>query len=202
MQTLHIVALAGALAIAPAAPASAQVRLTALVGITGSSVLVKDQIIEPIEVKPALAPTLYLSASLPVAKTLQASLDLSYGSSSADITEGGQAAGDAGSLGAFTAAAALVGAISSRLSWRLSLGVLQYLPSEKEGVFRGGVPAAALFGAGLEWQQPLSERWAGVLGLRYDYHRFSTSALEAAGFAGSQQVSRLGLALGAAWTLP
>ena len=113
-----IVALAGALAVGTAAPAAAQVRLSALIGVTGSSALVKDQIIEPIEVKPALAPTLYVSASLPIAKTLRASLDLSYGTSTANITEGGNDAGDAGSLGAFTAAAALVGAISSRLSWR------------------------------------------------------------------------------------
>jgi hypothetical protein len=202
MQTFHIVALAGVLAAGAAVPAAAQVRLTALVGITGSSALVKDQVIEPIEVKPALAPTLFLSASLPVAKTLRASLDLSYGTSTANITEGGSDAGDAGSLGAFTAAASLVGAISSRLSWRLSLGVLQYMPSDKQGIFADGVPLAALFGAGLDYQHPFSDRWSGVLGIRYDYHRFSTSALEAAGFVGSQQVSRLGLALGASWTHP
>jgi len=61
------------------------------------------------------------------------------------------------------------------------------------------VPLAALFGAGLDWRQPLSDRWSGVAGLRYDFHLFTTPALEAAGFSGSQQVSRLGLALGAAW---
>ena len=74
------------------------------------------------------------------------------------------------------------------------------MPSDEQGIFSDGVPAAALFGAGLDYQHPLSERWAAVLGLRYDYHRFSTTALEAAGFVGSQQVSRLGLALGASWT--
>jgi len=202
MQTFHIVALAGVLSAGAALPAAAQVRVTALVGVTGSTALVKDQVVQTIEAKPALAPTLYVSASLPVAKTLRAGLDLSYGTSTVNITEDGSDAGDAGSLGAFTAAAALIGEISTRLSWRLSLGVLQYSPSDKQGIFADGVPLAALFGAGLDYRHPFSDTWTGTLGVRYDYHKFTTSALEAAGFVGSQQVSRLGLALGAAWVHP
>lgn len=199
---LRFVPLAACLALAQAAPLAGQVRLTALVGVTGSSAIVNDQIIETIEVKPALAPTFLLSASIPVATKLRASLDLGYGSSTADLTVSGSPAGDVGSLGVFTAAASLAGPMVSRLSWRLSLGVLQYSPSDETGLFAGGVPAAALFGAGLDWRQPLSAQWAAVVGLRYDFHLFSTSALEAAGFSGSQQVSRLGLAVGAAWDLP
>lgn len=194
--------LAAALALTHAAPAAAQVRITALVGVTGSSALVTDYIFQDIELKPALAPTFLLSASLPVATKLRASLDLGYSSSSADLSESGQSTADLGTIGALTAAAALEGPLVSRLSWRLSLGVLQYFPSDETGVFRDGVPAAALFGAGLDWRQPLSDRWAAVLGVRYDYHLFTTPALETAGFSGSQQVSRVGLAIGAAWDLP
>ena len=202
MQTLRFTLLAGALALPAAVPATAQVRVSASVGVTGSTALVKDEIIQVIEVKPALAPTLYASASLPIGQKLRASLDLSYGTSTANITADGTDAGNAGSLGAFTAAAALVGEISSWLSWRVSLGMLQYSPSEKQGIFQDGVPAALLFGAGLDYRHPLSKQWDAVLGLRYDYHKFTTSALEAAGFSGSQQVSRLGLALGAEWMHP
>lgn len=195
--------LAAALALAAPAPAGAQVRLSALIGVTGSSALVTDLIFQPIEVTPALAPTFLLSASIPVATRLRASLDLGYSSSTADLIENGQTTGEVGTLGAFTASAALTGPLLLRqLSWRLSLGLLKYLPSDDGGVFQGGVPVAALFGAGLDWRQPLSDRWAGVLGLRYDFHLFSTPDLEAAGFVGSQQVSRLGLAVGAAWDLP
>jgi len=194
--------LAAALALTHAAPAAAQVRITALVGVTGSSALVTDYIFQDIELKPALAPTFLLSASLPVATKLRASLDLGYSSSSADLSESGQSTADLGTIGALTAAAALEGPLVSRLSWRLSLGVLQYFPSDETGVFRDGVPAAALFGAGLDWRQPVSDRWAAVLGVRYDYHLFTTPALETAGFSGSQQVSRVGLAIGAAWDLP
>jgi hypothetical protein len=192
--------LAAALALATSpAPAAAQVEVAALVGVTGSSALVNDQIIQDIELKPALAPTFFLSASLPVATRLRASLDLSYGSSGADLTESGNASADLGSIGVLTAAAALSGPLVSRLAWRLSLGILQYLPSEDTGVFRDGVPLAALFGAGLDWRQPLSDRWTGLIGVRYDFHLFTTPALEAAGFSGSQQVSRVGFALGAGW---
>jgi hypothetical protein len=194
--------LAAAFALAHSAPAAAQVRITALAGVTGSSALVTDQVFQDIELKPALAPTFLLSASLPVATRLRVSLDLGYSSSNADVSESGQSAGDLGTLGVLTAAAALEVPLVSRLTGRLSLGVLQYFPSDETGVFRDGVPAAALFGAGLDWRQPLSARWAAVLGVRYDYHLFTTPALESAGFSGSQQVSRVGLTLGAAWDLP
>ena len=176
--------------------------LSALIGVTGSSSLVNDQIFQDIQVKPALAPTLLLSASLPVATKLRASLDLGYSSSAADLTEGGQPAGDLGTLGALSISAAMAGPLVSRLSWRFSLGLLKYFPSSDTGIFRDGVPLAALFGAGLDWRQPISERWSGLVGVRYDFHLFSTPALENAGFSGSQQVSRVGVALGAAWNHP
>ncbi|HMU61056.1 MAG TPA: hypothetical protein PKA66_04675 [Gemmatimonadales bacterium] len=192
-------ALPAAAALALATPLAAQVEVAALLGVTGSSSLVNDQIVQEIELKPALAPTFFLSASLPVATRLRASLDLSYGSSSADLTESGNASVDIGSIGVLTATAALSGPLVSRLGWRLSLGILQYMPSEDTGVFRDGVPLAALFGAGLDWRQPLSERWTGLIGLRYDFHLFTTPVLETAGFSGSQQVSRFGVALGAGW---
>jgi hypothetical protein len=197
MQLKYLLPAAAALTLAT--PLAAQVEVAALLGVTGSSSLVNDQIVQDIELKPALAPTFFLSASLPVATRLRASLDLSYGSSSADLTESGTASADVGSIGVLTAAAALSGPMVSRLGWRLSLGVLQYMPSEDAGVFRDGVPLAALFGAGLDWRQPLSDRWTGLIGLRYDFHLFTTPALETAGFSGSQQVSRFGVALGAGW---
>jgi len=202
MRLKYVLPLAAAVTVLGTAPAKAQVEITALLGVTGSSSLVNDQIFQEIELKPALAPTFFLSASLPVAPRLRASLDLSYGSSSADLSESGEASAELGSLGVLTAAAALAGPLVSRLSWRLSLGMLQYFPSEETGVFRDGVPLAALFGAGLDWRQPLSEQWTGVIGIRYDFHLFSTPALEDAGFSGSQQVSRVGVAVGAARNLP
>jgi hypothetical protein len=202
MRTILGLPLAAALALTHAAPAAGQVRVDALIGVTGSSALVNDQIIDQVELKPALAPTFFLSASMPVAEKLRASLDLSYGSSTVDLSGGSELASDFGSLGTLTASAGLEGAMFARLSWRLNLGILQYFPSDDQGVFRDGVPLAALFGAGLDWRQPLSGRWAAVIGARYDFHLFSTTALEAAGFAGSQQVSRFGFAAGAAWNLP
>ncbi len=202
MRTTFAFPVAALLVLSPMQPAGAQVRVTAMVGVTGSSSLVNDQLVQAIEAKPGLAPTFLLSASLPVGAKLRASLDLGYGSSTVELTEDGLVTENFGTLGTFTASAALVGKILSRLDWRLSLGLLQYMPSEDTGIFADGVPAAALFGAGLDWRQPLSDRWTGVAGIRYDFHLFTTPALEAAGFSGSQQVSRLGFALGAAWELP
>jgi hypothetical protein len=202
MRFPTVLSLAAGLALGPAAPAAAQARLSALIGVTGSATLVTDQVVRTIELQPALAPTLLLSASLPIAPTLRAGLDLGYSRSNADLTADGQSAGDLGTLGVFSAVAAVSGPLRSRLSWRVSAGLLKYLPTNDVGVFRNGGPTRALLGAGLDWRQPLQGRWTGLVGLRYDFHLFTTSALEAAGFSRSQRVSRLGLAVGAAWDLP
>lgn len=199
MRKIPGLAAAALLLLGAPTHAGAQVRVTALIGATGSSSLVNDQVIETIEVKPALAPTFLVGASLPIGEKVRATLELGYGISSVEITEGGGPTEDFGTLGTFTAAVGLAGPILSRLDWRLGIGVLQYWPSEDTGIFADGVPAAAVFGAGLDWRQPLSERWTGVVGARYDFHLFTTPALESAGFSGSQQVSRVGLAVGAAW---
>lgn len=202
MRLLTVLSLGAGLALGQSVPAAAQARVSALVGVTGSSTLVSDRLVRTIELQPDLAPTLLLSGSLPIAPALRASLDLGYSRSTADLTEDGQSTGDLGTLGVFSASAALSGPLRSRLSWRVSAGLLKYLPSEDVGVFRDGGPTRALLGAGLDWRQPLQGRWAGLVGLRYDFHLFTTSALEAAGFSTSQRVSRVGLAVGAAWDLP
>jgi hypothetical protein len=185
-----------------AAPAAAQVRLSARAGVTGSTALVRDQIVEDIEVVPALAPTLTVGASLPVNPKVRADIELAYATSTAEIQEDGSETGDFGSVGSLAYTLGLSGPIVSRLSWRLSLGGLTYLPSEEEGIFREGGHTTLLFGAGLDWRQPLSGAWALVAGFRYDYHTFTTDALEAQGFTQSQQVQRMGLSVGAAWDMP
>ncbi len=185
-----------------AAPAAAQVRLAARAGVTGSTAIVKDQIVEDVEVVPALAPTLTIGASLPVNPKLQADLELAYATSTVEVQENGDQTGDLGSVGTLAYTVGLSGPILSRLSWRLSLGGLTYLPSEEEGIFREGGHTTLLFGAGLDWRHPISTAWAIVAGLRYDYHTFTTDALEAQGFTQSQQVQRIGLSVGAAWDTP
>jgi hypothetical protein len=190
------------LLLAAAVPAAAQVRLTARAGVTGVTALVKDQILEDIEVVPALAPTITIGASLPVNPKLRADLELAYGRSTAEIHESGDETGDLGSVGTLAYTIGISGPIVSRLAWRLSLGGLTYLPSDEVGIFREGGRTTLLFGAGLDWRQPLSGPWALVAGLRYDYHTFTTDALEAQGFTQSQQVQRLGLSVGAAWDMP
>ena len=185
-----------------AAPAAAQVRLAARAGVTGSTAIVKDQIVEDIEVVPALAPTLTIGASLAVNPKLRADLELAYATSTAEVQESGDQTGDLGSVGTLAYTVGLSGPILSRLSWRLSLGGLTYLPSEEEGIFRDGGHTTLLFGAGLDWRQPISTAWAIIAGLRYDFHTFTTDALEAQGFTQSQQVQRMGLSVGAAWDTP
>jgi hypothetical protein len=179
-----------------AAPAAAQVRLSAR---ASRPTAIDDQILEDIEVVPPRAdahdrasPRSPEGAGRPRAR---------HATSTVTSSDGEQT-GDLGSVGTLAYTLGLSGPIVSRLAWRLSLGGLTYLPSEEEGIFRDGGHTTLLFGAGLDWRQPLSEAWAIVAGFRYDYHTFTTDALEAQGFTQSQQVQRIGLSVGAAWDMP
>jgi hypothetical protein len=67
---------------------------------------------------------------------------------------------------------------------------------DASNLFREGVSAQPLLGAGIRASRPLSNGLMLVIDLGYDVHRFSTRALRDAGFTGERPVHRLGLTLG------
>lgn len=182
------------------APAEAQTIVHARLGVTGATDLVTDRITREITVRQDLAPTLLLGASVAVSPRLNAGIEVGVGTGGVDATEAGVSS-DLGSLRTATITLGLDGPLVWELRWRAGVGVLKYWPSDDTGVFALGGPTDYLLVGGVDYRRPLNRDWAIVAGLRYDYHRFTTDALQARGFSQSQQVHRLGILIGIARTL-
>lgn len=176
---------------------AAQVRLTARAGVTWSSTLVEDEILggEPITLEAGLAPTLALGADLPLTPKNRVGLELALARSDAEVDDAGSTY-TLTSLTTATVTAGFEGAIRDPIRWRAGFGAIKYLPGEETGVFREGGPWRWVAGAGLDWSRPLNDRLSFTAGLRYDYHRFTTDALEDQGFANPEGVHRVGLTVG------
>lgn len=176
----------------------AQVRLAGGIGATWSSTLVTDDIINPIDVKAAIAPTLTGSASLPFGERIRVGLQGSLTSSSLSAREVGNDA-DLGSLRTGEILLFATGpAMVSHIYWKAGLGMLKYWPSEKQGLFLQGGPARLLGSVGAEYRRPWRAGLDFTISARYSYHRFTTDQLEARGFSRSQDVHRVMIGVGVA----
>jgi hypothetical protein len=176
---------------------SAQAEFTARAGVTWSSTLVEDEIAAsgPITVKAGLAPTLVLGASLPATATNRVSLELAFARSTATV-EDDSGEHDLADLNTIGVSLGFDGPLTSGVRWRAGAGALKYAPSEEVGVFREGGSWRWQAGAGVDWARKLSESLDFVAAIRYDYHRFTTDALEANGFANPEGVHRIAVTVG------
>lgn len=190
-----IVALALLLPAARPSPLAAQTDYYARFGATFSTALVNDRIINEIEVKPGLAPTLVLGAALPIAPLYRAGLEASLTSSGYKSEEPGAEA-DLGTIRTTAVTLGLDGPIASGVRWRAAVGLLRYWPSEERGIFLQGGTTRFLAGGGVDYRRPIMTRWDLMASLRYDYHRFTTGELRARGFAQSQGVQRISATIG------
>ncbi len=189
-----------ALLVAPAAakPAlHAQVDLTARAGVTWATALLRDEIIEEVEVQQKLAPTLVLGASLPIAPRYDAGLELTLTSSGYRANEGGSTR-DLGTIRTGSATVGLHGPGAGSLRWRAGVGLLGYFPKEESGLFQRGGTTRFLAGGGLDYRRPMSSSWQLIASLRYDWHRFTTDELQSRGFSQSQGVQRISATVGIA----
>lgn len=176
---------------------SAQTSYYARLGVTGASKLVTDDIIQPINTRQSLAPTLFAGVNLPVGGVYQIGLEGALGTGSFHADQKGTRY-DLGTLRTASATAQLVGPLLPGLQWRAGLGVLKYLPSDDTGIFAQGGPLAVIFGAGADYRRPALRHWDLMLSARYDYHRFTTDELQARGFANTRGVHRVSLSIGLA----
>ena len=190
-----IVALALLLQPVNLSPLAAQTDYYARVGATFSTAIVKDQIIDEIEVKPGLAPTLALGVALPIAPRYRAGLEASLTSSGYKSEEPGAEA-DLGTIRTSAVTLGLDGPVASMVRWRAAVGILRYWPSEETGIFLQGGTTRFLAGAGLDYRRPIMTKWDLMASLRYDYHRFTTDELQARGFSQSQGVQRISATIG------
>jgi hypothetical protein len=175
----------------------AQADYYARLGVTGSTKLARDRIIQEIELRPSLAPTLVLGAALPFAPTYRAGLEATLTTSGYDIREQ-DSDSDLGTLRTIALVLGIDGPIAGRLGWRGGVGLIRYWPTDEEGIFLRGGTTRFLIGGGIDYRPALMRRWDLMMSLRYDFHRFTTEELTARRFTGSQGVQRISASIGLA----
>ena len=176
----------------------AQVDYNARLGVTWATALLRDDVINEIEVRQKLAPTVVLGAGLPIAPLYRAGLELTLATSGYRSEEAGAATVDLGTVRTGSITLGLDGPISRGLRWRAGAGLLRYWGAEERGIFLRGGTTRFLAGAGIDYQRPILTQWDIMASLRYDFHRFTTAELEARGFSQSQGVQRIAVTIGLA----
>jgi hypothetical protein len=179
----------------------AQVDYSARLGLTIATKLLRDVVIEQVEVRQSLAPTLALGASLPIAPLYRAGLEATLTTSGYHSSEGNTET-DLGTLRTGSVVLGLDGPIWRRVRWRAGAGLIRYWPTEDSGIFLRGGSTRFLAGGGVDFRPPVSARWELMVSLRYDWHRFITEELQARGFNGSQAVQRVSATIGLARAHP
>jgi hypothetical protein len=174
-----------------------QVDYNARLGLTWATPLVGDNIVDEIEVRQKLAPTLTLGASLPIAPLYQAGLELALTTSGYRVGEAGSST-DLGTIRTGSLSLGLHGPVAPGLRWRGGLGLLSYWPAEDQGIFLRGGTTRFLVGAGIDYRRPILPQWEMMASLRYDFHRFTTDELKSRGFSQSQGVQRIAATIGLA----
>ena len=182
---------------AAASTGHAQADYYARLGLTGSTKLARDRIIQEIEVRSNLAPTLVLGVALPFAPSYRAGLEAVLTSSGYHVWEQ-DTDSDLGTIRTIGAILGIDGPIAGRVGWRGGVGLIRYWPTENEGIFLRGGTTRFLIGGGIDFRPALLRQWDLMMSLRYDFHRFATQELTARRFTGSQGVQRISATIGLA----
>jgi hypothetical protein len=191
------VALLVVLTTAGVSSAAAQADFYGRLGVTFATQLLKDDILQEIEVQQSLAPALALGVSLPFTPQYSAGLEATLTSSGFHSTENNTDT-DLGTLRTGSIMLGLEGPVWQHVQWRAGAGLLSYWPSEDRGIFLQGGSTRFLVGAGLDYRHPVMTHWDFMASLRYDFHRFTTDELVTRGFSGTQGVQRISASVGLA----
>lgn len=194
MRHASLVALA-AMLVLPATARAQRAEYYFDLGATFASPLVHDDVLEPIEVKQSVAPTVRIGAAIPFSGPYHAGLEIGYGwgGHHADYAD---ASNDLGNLATLTLEGTVGGPIVERLRWRAAAGTIKYMPSDDTGIFAQGGPWKPIAGVALEYRFPVSTRFDVRIVGRADVHPFTTDELGSRGFGASQYVPRYALGVG------
>ena len=178
------------LAVGPSGRLAAQVSFHVSLGARYTSTLVHDSIVAPVDVRPAVGPTLAVTVVDRTGRawTPDVTLDVSWGSLQRHES------GTSSRINSLTTLAFTVGvrhAIYDGLSIRAGAGGIKYFPGEQTGIFRNGSGIAALGALAIDWAPGVAARRGLGITARYDAHRFLTSALRTAGFTEPRLVHRV-----------
>ena len=177
--------------------AEAQTDFYARLGLTFASKLLKDVVLQEIEVHQSLAPTLALGVAVPIAPNYSAGLEATVTSGGFHSTEAGSNA-DLGTLRTASLLLGLDGPVWRQVRWRAGAGLLRYWPADEQGIFLRGGTTRFLVGGGLDYRRAAFRGWDLMASLRYDFHRFTTDELVARNFSGTQGVQRVSASVGLA----
>ncbi|HXM37032.1 MAG TPA: hypothetical protein VN908_00060 [Gemmatimonadales bacterium] len=196
MRVGRIVVFGVLLSVCPTISLSAQVSFHFSLGARYSSTLVHDSIVNPIDVRPTIAPTVLLTVRDKLHGPWSADATLDVSPSGLRRHEGGGSF-DAGSCTAIALTVGLRRALASRVSGRVAFGGLTYA-AQRSGVFRqgnGGVlPAVSVSAA---YAPSFGARRGLEIDARYDLHRFITPALRGATFTSPRPVHRIAITVSA-----
>jgi hypothetical protein len=191
------VALVVLLAAARVSAAAGQTDFYGRVGLTFATKLLKDDILQEIDVQQSVAPTLALGVSLPFTPLYSAGLEAAI-TSSGFHSSTSETDTDLGTLRTGSLILGLEGPVWQQVRWRAGAGLLSYWPSDDRGIFLQGGSTRFLVGAGLDYRHPVMSHWDLMASLRYDFHRFTTDELVTRGFSGTQGVQRVSASIGLA----
>ena len=167
-------------------------------GVRRTSVLVHDEIVNPFDVRPALAPAFSVTAGLPLDNPWHASAAVDVSTSELRREDFG---GGTQPITHLTTAAVSVGLSRTLKSWisgSLRIGAIKYLPSQDLGMFQAGGPFFPFAQIAFDVIPPFAARYGLGLEVNADVHKFITDALRTEGFTESRGVVRV--ALGVSWT--
>ena len=172
---------------------SGQVSLHLGAGVRQGSTMVHDFIVEPIDVRPRLAPAFVVTAGTALEGRWTVEISLDYSSAILDREEDG-ASYEVATARAFSARLDLRRRLAPSLSGSLGIGAIKYLSDEEVGIFHEGAgPISALGSIGLRYHVAFIPSGRFAVAARYDIHRFTTPALKDAGFTTGSPVHRLTL---------
>ncbi len=175
---------------------TAQVAIHVSAGARYSSTLVRDSIVAPFTVRPAIAPAIAATATLPLDPPWSALAVLDVSRSEVRRLEADGTTADVTAATTLALSLALERRLRPDLAARVGIGLLKYLPSEDVGLFRDGGGALFPLGqVGVVYAPPFGAARGLALEARYDLHRFITPALRNEGFTAARTVHRVALAL-------
>jgi hypothetical protein len=173
---------------------AAQVSLRLSLGGRYSTALVHDSLVVPIDLHPALAPTLQLGLRDEFKGPWTGDLTLDLSSSKLKRHESGSDL-DAGSVTAVALTFGLRRDLAPNIGARFGIGGLVYSGSNL-GVFQQGsggiLPLVSL---ATTYTPAFGARHGIELALQYDFHRFVTPALRSVGFNHPRPVHRIAISV-------
>lgn len=198
LTTRYVPALAGVLALTPFSTPSdaAQLRFSVSAGAIVWSDLVRDSIVDPLNVRPNVSPTLAVAAHGELGRSWQMRLRIAVSRGDLNVTERGSSV-TVTTLTTWHPSIDFSHRLFGANKIHLNVGVLFYAPGDAAGtLFSGGSPAPLTVGIGF---RPLPLGGTPIsLEANLDFHRFSTNSLRSAGFSGARTVRRvwLGISVG------